>query len=329
MGNEQTQTGLSYSDLPELYQKADKAAVATQTQYFRLVRFELIAVVLAALAQFVTHPLAPAIAGALQLKLGAVHVLTFTVSADTLTNAAAASLVPGVLVAIVLLTAVVRFLRRPDEKWRSQRALAEATAGLAWRYSMRAMPSDLARPDLTGPEGDEAFSKSLDIFLKEAGPLNLPPPGPNARQLTNKMTYLRHQVDVNGKRSAYLAGRLQNQKDYYTRRSNQYHSRRNSLRLVMMGAYAVGVVLLPFNGLGVMTTAAGAFGTWLGNKHYDDLYQIYSGMARQLETIQVIAEGLQLDGEDAAVRWAKLVDQVETLLEGEHRDWLAHVARAS
>ncbi|HEU5343227.1 MAG TPA: hypothetical protein VFU60_02680, partial [Ktedonobacterales bacterium] len=70
---------------------------------------------------------------------------------------------------------------------------------------------------------------------------------------------------------------------------------------------------------------AGAFATWLAGKHYDDLSQSYSGMAQQLDLLEANASAILQSG-NASVPgpndWPHLVDKVESLMDGEHRDWL-------
>jgi hypothetical protein len=319
--------GLRDTDLPELWHKSDQHALRTQRQTLLLLRVELIFVVLATLTYFLSRPLVPALASMLGLSLGGVQLFGTTVDAQTVTNAVAGSIVPGVLIAISIVAAGLRFLLKPDAKWRNQRALAEACAGLAWRYSMHALPSDLPAATADGARDDAAFYADLDRLVAEAESLALTPPSDHSVQITARMRELRDQRDLEAQRAAYLTDRIGRQQRYYADRATVYYKRRNRLRWAMVGAYVVGGLLLPFNGLGVMTTAAGALGTWLAARHYEDFYQSYSSMARKLEERIDAARQLALSGGDAQQAWGQFVDHCETLLEGEHTQWLTVIAR--
>jgi hypothetical protein len=90
------------------------------------------------------------------------------------------------------------------------------------------------------------------------------------------------------------------------------------------------VVRLLFGGFGVATTIAGALGSWMGARHYEELGQTYAAMTRRLTVLKDRAEQLNLGSFPSqtlptAVVWAQFVDEVETLLEAEHREWLGRV----
>jgi hypothetical protein len=76
-------------------------------------------------------------------------------------------------------------------------------------------------------------------------------------------------------------------------------------------------VFLIFNGSGFVTTAVGALGTWLGARRYEDLSRIFTSMQRQLQVLAYKTRTLDLTRSDADSRWSQLVDEVETLLEGD------------
>ena len=97
------------------------------------------------------------------------------------------------------------------------------------------------------------------------------------------MSTLRQDASPPQKRTAYLADRLDDQITFYSGQAHRFHTSRNRLRWAMIGCYVIGAFLLPFNGLAALTTAAGALGTWVAAKHYSDLVQSYSAMARNMQ----------------------------------------------
>ena len=95
--------------------------------------------------------------------------------------------------------------------------------------------------------------------------------------------------------------------------------------------YVLAALLIIFsqvgpNGLAAATTIAGALATWLAGKRYDDLAQSYGAMARELIGLKNKAPNLAAVNQsgltDPQTIWAAYVNEVETLLDGEHRDWL-------
>jgi hypothetical protein len=155
--------------------------------------------------------------------------------------------------------------------------------------------------------------------------MDLPRAHDERRTITPTMELLRASSDLAAKRAAYRIGRIQDQLTFYTKRADTYGGRRDGLRRWTIAAYGVGVLLLPVSGLGVMTTAAGAFASWLTANRYDDLYQSFQVMKTQMDLKDRAAAELALDGTDAPLLLAQFVDNVEGILDGEHETWLAHI----
>lgn len=320
---------LTDSDMPELFTNADKGAQQSQKWYFRFVQVELIAISLAALAQVLGRQLAPTITSALNLGVGEIHFLGNDFTARALTNAAASYILPAIVMAVAVVMLVLRVWLRYDRRWRARRAVAEATKELAWRFSMRALPADLsAATPLTEVQAVEAFSKELRQYIEQSQSLHLNAPSPNATEISDKMLKLRT-APLSTQSASYLAGRLIDQKDWYARKATTYQKLTTRFQVARFVAYGLGVALIFYhgfgiNGLGIMTTIAGAFATWLAGKHYDDLAQNYAGMARQLGLLEASADVILQTGVAGAAGphdWAHLVDKVETLMDGEHQSW--------
>lgn len=320
---------LKDKDMPEVFTTADEGATRSQWWYFFFVRVELISISLAAFAQVVGRQLAPSIANLLQLKIGDVQIAGDHFTAQELTSGVGRYVLPAFIMSIAVLMLALRVWLRYDRRWRGRRAIAEATKGLAWRYSMQALHADLeAGAPLNLFQADEAFDKELSQLITESLTLHLAAPKPDAKQKTDNMSTLR-QASVTVQRDAYLADRIKNQQDWYSRKAGQYQVLTTWLQVFRFVAYGIGVILIFYpgigvNGLGIMTTVAGAFATWLAGKHYDDLSQSYSGMARQLGLLAGTAASVLSPRTGASAdptAWAHFVDKVETLMEGEHQDW--------
>jgi hypothetical protein len=314
-------------DLPGLWREADARALRSQAIYWRLLGSELTAVALAAVGYLAMRPFGAAIAAALGIRLDALRALGVSIDGGTATAAVGAAIVPAALMALAIAAAGLRFGLRPDAQWRGQRALAEAAASLAWRYSMGALPGDLAARAsgaLAAGAADGAYAQEYATLAQDAMFWALPPSDAGA-PISDGMRCLREACDPAQKRVAYLRDRVARQRDFYTVRAGRYRARRDRLRVLMIVAYVAAVPLLVVNGLGAMTTVAGALGTWLASGHYEDLSQSYGHMGRKLDGRIAAADGLALSGPEAQAEWAQFVDRVEGLLEGEHRQWLATV----
>ncbi len=313
--------------LPELYRTATRGAKQSQGRYFLLLRVELIAVVVAAIAQFALHPFGRQIAALIHFQLGNIQIFGFSFSSTTVTNTVAASLVSAAAVLFAIGAAALRFYLKLDEQWYQRRALAESVIGLAWRYSMEALAGELPGASPTAAQGDGGYAREYGVLLESARRMDLPPPPSGVDDIITPMMRALRQETVPDKRTSYFAYRLDDQNNFYMKQAHQFHTSRNRLRWVVVGCYSVGALLLPFNGLAAMTTAAGSVGTWLAAKHYSDLSQSYSAMARELGVLRTQAQDMSLNGPLAASAWGQFVNELETKLDGEHQDWRGRIAQ--
>ncbi|HEX5548706.1 MAG TPA: SLATT domain-containing protein [Ktedonobacterales bacterium] len=292
---------------------------------------ELIAISLAALAEVFGQQLASWIISVFDLQVGSLDFAGRHFTSREVTTSLASYVIPAFIMVIAILMFTFRLLFRQNHFWRAQRALAEATKGLAWRYSMRAMNADLhAGVPLDMNQSHQAFQKDLDKLLRQAESLRLPPPKPGEPMLPQTMDTLRFSP-LADQREAYKTARLENQRDWYAKKANTYRNWSIYLQTARFVVYGLGIALIFFtgfgsNGLGAMTTIAGAVATWLAGKHYDDLAQSYGSMARELDgmtnVIPDVSAPPQGSPTDIQDTWSMFVDKVETLLNGEHQDWL-------
>lgn len=307
---------------PELYGTATRSARQAQKRYYRLLGWELIAVFVAAFAQFALHPFGAQIADLLHFNLGDIHFFMIDISSATISGAIAGSFISIIAVVVVIGLTVLRYYLRLDEKWHERRSLAEAVVGLTWRYSMQALPGDLPGAAPGGARGDDEYARAYEALNNSSTKMDLPPATMSRPIITTPMRHLRQDANWVDKHAAYLRDRIDDQLGFYLDQANKYHRSRNRLRGLMIACYIIGGLLLPINGLGALTTAAGALGTWLGAKHYSDLSQSYSAMQRELEVFRTRATDISANDPSPATKWSQLVNEVEIRLDGEHQDWL-------
>jgi hypothetical protein len=330
MGTKQTAgTFLAFSlkrgELPELSRTAAKGASISRNRHFRLTRAQLILLAITAIAQFVTRFFGSMIAGWVGILPGDVRLIWFTLSRE----AVGAALVPGALVVVLAVVYVVILAWRQGDRWRGRRALAEAMGTLAWRYSMEALPGDLPGAKPGARPGRDGFDDEFRVLSAGAQELDLPPPAPASHQITAQMNALRMSASPQEKLDVYVRDRVQDQLDFYLPRAASFRHWRTGLQASILVSYLVlGVGLAPLGGFGVATTIAAALGSWMGTRHYEELGQSYGAMARRLSVLKDRAERLNLNPSGAispSVVVAQFVDDVETLLEAEHRDWLGRI----
>ena len=318
-------------DFPEVFHTADKGAIRSQNWNFFFLALELSAISVAAIAQVFGQQLAPAIVNLLGLRAGNVAIFGHTYPAEEVTTSVARYALPGLLMAFAILAYAVRFCSRYHHRWLGQRALAEASKGLAWRYSMHAMHADLsAATPLTEDEAHQAFQAELGQLEQQGHDLRLAPPTPEAVELTRTMESLRL-ASPSLQRDAYMEDRLNDQQRWYAGKAIRFETLTTRLQLARGGMYVLAALLIVFsqvgpNGLAAATTIAGALATWLAGKRYDDLAQSYGAMARELIGLKNKAPNLTAANQGGIANqqavWAAYVNEVETLLVGEHRDWL-------
>jgi hypothetical protein len=319
------------TELPGLFRLADRGASRSKALYFFLLGVELIGISVAALAQVFGHQVAPGIASLLQLHVGASQLLGHKFTADDLTNQLPRYALPAAILAIAASVYLLRLIFRFDVFWRARRALAEATKELAWLYSMRAMGADLnALTPLNPDASSAAYNRLLEKLQTEGEKWNLGAPKADDVAKTLAMETLRKKLPP-AQRDDYVTGRLQEQLTWYADNARHFQSRAVVLRVARIAAYALGGALIFFtglgsNGLGAMTTIAGAVATWLVANHYDDLSQSYSAIARTLIQFKDRAINMDLTAHGGSTNpqsvWGQFVDEVETLLRGERQDWL-------
>jgi hypothetical protein len=279
--------GLVDGDLPGLFEAADAASVRGQREYVSGVRWRLV--------------LAVAAAG-LGVVPGRVEAA-------------------GVAVAFAVMLVVELRLRarRPEEVWYDGRAVAESAKSLAWRYSVSGLPFG------QGDEGEaeRRFAAELgtlldDVPTREVGTSARPP-------VTERMRVLRGS-DLGARKAAYLAGRVDDQREWYARKAAVNKTLAQRWRLVMLAAEVVGIVaalgrvagVFNIDLAGILATIIAGGAAWSGMRQHSTLARAYTFAAEEL----TIARGRLAAVVDEET-WAREVNDAEEAVSREHTMWRA------
>jgi len=219
------------------------------------------------------------------------------------------------------LTATLRNTKKA-EAWYDGRALAESTKSMAWKYMMKAEPYGA---DLSSRQADELFCNDLEKLLSEAGSHALPGASAAGAQITDAMVAVRS-LDPPVRLATYLRSRVEDQRDWYSRRSGDHaKSSRRWFRVtiavnVMALLLAVtAVVWFPVSGaVGVATTAASCCVAWMQLQRYAELAHSYSFTSHEIGLLAPRASGIQSDDD-----LARFVSDCETAFSREHTMWRA------
>jgi len=278
--------GLLNDDLPALFTSADTASMHGQRAYVHGVRLRLLLAIVAAAL------------GLLNAKL-------------------AAALIAVAFAAMVLVELTLR-ARRPEEVWYDGRAVAESVKSLAWRYSVAGLPF------ATGVEndGERRFAAELETLLTD---VRTRVDGGARTAVTEGMRELR-KSDLEVRKAAYLAGRVEVQREWYASRAARNEVRARWWRATLVGVEVVGVLvavgraagLLDVDFAGVLATLVAAGAAWSGMRQHSTLARAYLFAASEL----AIARG-RLAAVVDEEGWAREVNDTEEAVSREHTMWRA------
>jgi ABC-type multidrug transport system fused ATPase/permease subunit len=285
------------SDYPWLHTSSNAASSSAQQSYFRSLRVQLSVFALVSV-------------------IGATLSLLDTQSKRFGYGAIAILLVVGIV--------FVGYVReqRVDRRWFNARAVAESVKTASWRYMMQAPPFDNSQ------DVETAFIRELDTFRKARPGLEqyLITKTTNAPAVTSYMKGLR-ESSLDQRKEAYLRDRLDDQIEWYSRKS-----RENGIAgqawfwsitgLQVVAAIAAGLAAargaFSMNWVSVAMTIAAAVTGWSQAKRHDELAISYAVAAQDLIQIKSLLAPVS---EETAFR--ELVDQGEEAVSREHTMWCA------
>lgn len=231
-------------------------------------------------------------------------------------------LVAAAAFSIAMLLRLHLLTDRPERSWYGGRAAAESARTLAWRYSVGGEPF---RIDQNPDEVDAMFINRLREILTDLGGTGITLPPDKNEQITQRMRELRVRP-LEERKEAYRTGRIEDQRDWYSRKGRWHKVRADRWNLVLMFVEILGLVLaitravgaheIDLLGLAGAVVAVGA--SWLQTKQHSNLSQAYSVACQELSAIRDLVPSKKTED-----TWARFVTEAEDAISREHTLWRA------
>jgi hypothetical protein len=287
------------SNYPATYRAMSAASANNQRTHFRLLKLQVAVLLSIAIVSAANWQLFPA------LRTVSIVVASF-------------------LIALSFVQLFVQ-IQRYDRKWFASRAVAESVKVQMWRFMMKVSPYHNSTDTATSIEH---FVGDVQQMLKEQQDAKLVA-GSVPVQGTEVSQFMLDQRNksVAERRDLYVKGRIQDQKDWYSKKavlnSKSYNGWFAATFVLQSasGVIALLVVLFPsfpFNPAGVVATLAASGISWMNAKSYRELSQSYGLIAHDLAGYESIARET-----DSQEKLEKLVSNVESRISGEHTFWKA------
>lgn len=258
---------------------------------------------------------------ATQLRLGALlfaAALGATVGEigppDWFAAAAVAGFIVAVGVELYLLVA------RPERTWYEGRAAAESVKSLAWRYAVGGQPFPIDVPNV-----DKTFLSRLREILTDLHQVTLDAGVRDGEQISHAMQQLRGEA-TDSRRAAYRLGRIDEQRDWYARKSEWNDARARRLRLAAIALEGAGLLagILTIVGyvrvdlLSFFAAATATVAAWLQTKQHETLGRAYAITSQELALVRSDWNTGRTEEE-----WAQFIDKAEEAISSEHTLWRA------
>ena len=285
---------VSSTDLPGLYQSADRASLDAQRNYFNGLKSYLVLLICAAFISFY-------------------FPFDYT---GTLISASLFLITLGILIFIRV--------KKPDDIWYNGRAVAESVKTISWRWMMRAEPYEdcenievVSKQFINDLKSILGQNKSLSNSLHSTKAISDP--------ISKTMNEVR-KMNVGERLIIYINERIKNQADWYWSKSifNKRRAEQWFWVSVVLHASAIAMLLyrikkpqysLP---VGVIATAAGAALTWLKAKKHNELNSAYALAAHEIVLIK--GESTYVHNEK---QLSEYVVNSESAFSREHTQWVA------
>ena len=282
------------TDLPGLYQSADRASLNAQNNYFNCLKWYLLLLICAAFISFYLP----------------------TESTGALISASLFLITLGILIFIRI--------KKPDDIWYNGRAVAESVKTRSWRWMMRAEPYEdcenieiVSKQFINDLKSILGQNKSLSNSLHSTQAVSDP--------ISRIMSEVR-KMNVSERLNIYINQRIKNQADWYWGKSNFNKRRSQQWFWVSVFLHASAIAMLLYRiqkplfslPVGVIATAAGATLTWLKAKKHNELNSAYA-----LATHEIVL----IKGESTSVHNEKQLSEYvvnsEAAFSREHTQWVA------
>ncbi|OLM33020.1 Integral membrane protein [Pseudonocardia sp. Ae717_Ps2] len=288
-------THLTDHDLGAVYHAADTLSGSGQQSTRKLVRVELISVIVASITGITTF----------RVGDGRFDLL---------------AVISGLAFLLALGASLRRFQRSPEKHWYQGRAAAETVRTLSWKFAMCADPFPST---LVDAQAENRFLNRVRRALHQLDETVLPLPTLGDRELTDAIRNLR-EADLATKREVYRRDRIQNQLKWYTRRSHEHNRLARIWIRAAIFASALGVgaavtkfLLIDIDLLGVFAAVASSAVAWNQLNQHRSQAIAYTVTARELTIIKDAISTIP-DAE-----WTQFVNDAEEAISREHTMWTA------
>ncbi len=229
--------------------------------------------------------------------------------------------ISAVAFVVALICTYRRVQLEPEEDWYEGRAGAESACTLAWKYAIGARPLPV--------DGDEEQERKLTkLFLDRLGNVvryledaRLPTPDSDVRELTEAMRRVRAS-DLATRRLVYRRDRIEDQPDWYSRRSDDHDRSAKRWLGVAITASVAGILMavvkflvIDEDLLGVCAAVASSAIAWNQLNQHRNQATAYAVAARELNVIHDQIEQVPDD------EWAAFAQGAEAAISREHTMW--------
>lgn len=276
------------SDMPQLFQAADRASIKAQRSYIKGTLLRLLALAVAA------------VLGVFSWRVGAGRIDVWGIA--------------GVIAFIVAILVELNTWRmRPDKGWYDGRAVAESAKTLAWKFAVGALPFPKT---LEANAARHALLERLESVRSEFSGLQLEV---STSPAISDWMIRQRESTLSDRRASYLRARIDNQKTWYAGKATYNKRRAQKARVVLIGMELLGVsasLLCALNqGVLVISPAIATIIVgilaWIEAKQYDFNARAYSAAVNDLAYAE---EKLKLATSEES--WAKEVDDAEEAISG-------------
>lgn len=283
------------NDFPALYNAADSASLAAQSNYFNALKYYLYLLVTAAIVAFCWS----------QNVYGAIA------------SAALFLITLGILVFLKV--------KKPEDIWYNGRAVAESVKTRTWRWIMKAEPFN---EEVSEEQAQRELLSDLKAILDQnrslSGALEWMPDLGEA--ISSKMVAIRA-LPWQERLSIYKRDRIDNQSTWYSKKSQFNKKRAKHWFIASIILHSVAVVMLLYRikepvtalPIEVVAAAASAVLTWVQAKKHNELNSSYSLAAHEI----VLIKGESVSVQDEA-HLSEFIINSESAFSREHTQWVAH-----
>jgi hypothetical protein len=287
------------ADYPAVFQMADRASLIAQRRYLRLMQGILFSTVLGAgLGAFAslagTHRSVPAVLSAVMLALG-------------------------------MLLNTIKTSLKLERAWYRDRAVAESTKSMSWRYMTRADPYG---DGAAAGEVDHKFLADLRSIVRDPDQMavGFGREVVDRPQISERMRQVRD-ADVVTRLRTYLSERIADQRRWYSEKARSNGSAGSWFSLLVLLSQAAAFVWAAMmianpewrvNLTGLFAAMATAFVAWPQVKQHESVAQSYAIATMDLGLIQ--EQGARIEGD---AQLAAFVADAENAISREHTLWVA------